>query len=1068
MAHRLSCPKCNRRINVPKAIRCPSCGARLTKAVAAPDDEDYELVEEEGFELVEDAGSPPTPAARPKGPRKKRKKKAAPKRSLLVPALAIGGGLLGVVLLIGGLVLLFRNKGPGGAGDVVSSLLGGGTAVIDELPDPPAAEDSPQPAPEPEARKGTSRTAWTGKPDPATKPVDYSHAVGAATPEQLILLAAQNGPYAMGVPIFSEPAQRVKNVKTNDPNKPWKIVPLADASFPVVDILTGKEVGTFPASCKLSRYYRLSSDGQYLAGFQIQFDPVKRTNLAVLAVWKRGNDQPVLRWLVPGPVFWMEFLGPDRLALAINGRTPRLFVLEATKSEPVVGVPLPADVFPPTPDEYGPDTLPPFTNQQYPCGAVSPGGNYVALAGKGAVSVLATADGKLVGKLRTSPELGIKNYWALAFDEAGTELRVGFGVQNQQTLHIWSMKHGQILHSGPCEVVSPEVLSGPEKGTLIIGGVVVDLESGKPIADVPGGIQRWAGPDHYLAQLPQSAVNAKALEQTTDFEIMKGSFLTPFKRTEYQTRATAFAAERAKAAVTRPQTSLADRTRVVIIQPRANPPWGVKASPPPPLPPEYSLAIWPEAFAATEAAVIRDGRSWVRYDLTTGKPIGQAVRLWPDSVVGLGGANGRLLALALDGKRLALVDPIDPTRVDIWESSGKRLIGLRPYMIDPITWLGWSSNGQLLTATTDLITGWDVATGKALFEIEGTYKSFTLAPGCSWLMATTPAGNLDFFDAANGKQLGRLPGSTVVSLAPDGKTLVCESPGIVVWDLESGKRSPAPEMPIGLVIGSWVGPRCTIRYMDTQGNTPARYLLYDLDMHTNTYSFANVPPIEVRNDSFGRSWMARFGPAGRGPNNAPWGWGPVRLQGKDGFRGELAFGPGSTIRVEINVGHGTYNQKFAQGTAQQLQRRGLKIGRDGWVLRADYKVGTSSRKYTEPVSGKQSISVASLTITWKLIAPDGTEVWQNFDGGDFDPFRSKYVKVGSRRGQVNPRQGGYQQVELDFGGRDSQSAQIEEILEQTLMNRNGPPPGLPACVVRKGSGYEPLPIKGSLDGAQKP
>jgi hypothetical protein len=195
----------------------------------------------------------------------------------------------------------------------------------------------------------------------------------------------------------------------------------------------------------------------------------------------------------------------------------------------------------------------------------------------------------------------------------------------------------------------------------------------------------------------------------------------------------------------------------------------------------------------------------------------------------------------------------------------------------------------------------------------------------------------------------------------------------------------------------------------------------------------------------------------------------VQLQGKDGFRGELALGPGSTIRVEINVGHGTYNKKIAQGTAQQLQRRGLKIGRGGWILRADHTVGTSSRKYTEPVSGKQSISVATLSITWKLIAPDGTEVWQNFDGGEFDPFRSKYVKVGSRRGHTNAlRGGGYQQVELDFDGKDAQSAQIEEILEQTLLNRNGPPPGLPACVARSGSGYEPLPIKGSVEGGQKP
>jgi hypothetical protein len=200
----------------------------------------------------------------------------------------------------------------------------------------------------------------------------------------------------------------------------------------------------------------------------------------------------------------------------------------------------------------------------------------------------------------------------------------------------------------------------------------------------------------------------------------------------------------------------------------------------------------------------------------------------------------------------------------------------------------------MLTASADLITGWDAATGKAIFEIEGTYKNWTLAPGCAWLVATTPASNLDFFDSANGKPLGRVPGPAVFSLAPDGKTMVRESPGIEVWDLETGKRSLAPEVPIGLVIGPWVGPRCTLRFTKPQGNTPGRYLLYDLDMHTHTYEFGDNPPINVRNDSLGRAWMALNGSlgrvrilrsraAGRGLNNAPGSWGPVQLPEKDGF-----------------------------------------------------------------------------------------------------------------------------------------------------------------------------------------
>ena len=1069
MAHPFVCPQCNRRLPNPKAIKCPSCSASLARAAVKPEDEI--------IELLKDDASPIEPAARPKGRRKKGKKKhkGVTRRSLLVPSLAVGGVLLFVALLVGGLILLFRSKGPGGVRDLL-----GGYAVIDELPDPTPVEDAPQNAPEPEAPKSASLLAWTGKPDPAVKPVDYSNAVGAATPEQSVLLAALGGPYIVGVPIFSDPKQWVKNVKTNDPAKPWKVVPLVNTPFPVVDIRTGKEVGTFPAACKLTRACRLSSDGQYLASWQLELDPMKKINRDVLVVWKRGNEQPVLRWPVPGPVFWMEFIGPDRLALGLHGPAPRFIVLEASKDAPVVSVPLPMDVFQTMPGLPGPDTLPPFTNAQYPCGAVSPGGRYAALAGKGAIVVFRTDDGRTVGRLSTSPEANIKDYWALAFDEAGTELRAGYEAQSRLTLRIWSMTDGQIRHTGPLPFDSdrrfaPVVLSGPEPGTLILGQWVVDLESGKPIAKLPGGIQRWAGRDHFLTQLPQDAVSVKALEQIVDYQIMGGSFLTPFKRSEYQKQATAFAATRSKGPVVRPQASPYDRAKAVVIRPQPDAPWAVKASPSPPLPADYTLEVWPDAFAATEAAVVKDGRSWVRYDLKTGKAIGQPIRLWPDNVTDVGGAQGRLVALSLDGQRLAVVDLIDRARLDVWDVSGKRLIGLRPYSTDSVFWLAWSSGGLLLTAAGDRITGWDVATGKAVFEIEGGYKSWTLAPGWSWLLATTPGGNLDFFDAATGKPLGRIPGPSTFSLAPDGKTLVRELPagrnvasGIDVWDLETGKRTPTPEVPIGMVLGPWVGPRCLLRHMDAQFNLPARYLLYDLDMHTHTYAFDLVPPIDVRNDSLGRAWMARPKPAGGGPKNAPAGWGPVQLPGKDGFRRELAFGPGSTIRVEINVGNRTYNPKIARQTAEQLQRRGLKIGRDGWILRADHTVGTGSRKYAHPWSGKETISVASLNITWKLIAPDGTEVWQGSDGGSFNPFNSKYVKVGSRKSQFAPGGGGFQQVELDYDGKDAQSAQIEEILEQTLIYRQTLPAGLPACVARNGTGYEALPIKASWNGGQKP
>ncbi len=59
-------------------------------------------------------------------------------------------------------------------------------------------------------------------------------------------------------------------------------------------------------------------------------------------------------------------------------------------------------------------------------------------------------------------------------------------------------------------------------------------------------------------------------------------------------------------------------------------------------------------------------------------------------------------------------------------------------------------------------------------------------------------------------------------------------------------------------------------------------------------------------------------------------------------------------------------------------------------------------------------------------------------------------------------------VELDFGGKDARSAQIEEILEQMLTRRQALPAGLPVCVAKNANGYEPLPIKEKVDGERKP
>jgi hypothetical protein len=1034
MPRALTCPACRHSLPDPNAPRCPACHAALANAAPA------------------------------RG-KKKKKKGTAKKSKFPVLWVAVGGVLLALALLVGGVLLLTFGRG-----HPAKSVGGGSYAVVDSLPEPPPAADDSHDLPEPPTPRRVPRYAWAGKPDPDTHPVDYSTAVGGPTPEPFVLVAGRGGPFAVGAPA-SGSSKRVKSVKSGNPADPWKVVPQPDAGYPVVDVRTGKEVGAFPAAAGAEPRSRLSPDGQYLACWETETDAVTRAGQDYLVVWKRGGDRPVLRWPVPARVYWAEFLGPDRLGLYHTGPTPQFVVLDVNKGAPVVTAALPASDFPPTNDLRSEGNNQEYYHDLRPGGgAVSPGGTYVAVGGKTAIAILAAADGRWVGRL-AGLLVNPGNYLAIGFDEAGAEVRA---VWKADAVYVraWSMIDGQghLVAGFPLQKpLAGPVLSGPEPGTLIVGQSVVDRKSGQEVMEVPGIPLRWAGPDRLLAVAPVAdAVHSKAIQDAVDYRIGTGVFVTVFKRDVYRQKAAAFAAGRVNAPVNRPPTAPVDRSAVVVILPEPVA-WAVKPSPAPPTPDGASLSVWPEHFAASEAATVPiTGRTWIRHDLKTGKTIGEPVRLWPDKVSDVRPDPAPLVALALDGGRLAVVERADGSRVDVWDAAGKHVAGLRPYPDVVIDWLGWSAGGHLLTACQDLVTAWDPATGKALFEIEGAFKTWTLAPGRGWLVATTPGGNLAFFDTATGKPLGRIPGlgrAPAFSLSPDGKTMIRPARtgpdagnAIQVWDLETGKRSTGAELPVGPVLGTWAGPRHTLTSVPAYGNTPARILLYDLDLHTHTYWFD--AGTNVRADSLGRGWMA--------PGGGAKGWMPLRVPGVEKFGRELVLGPGSTIRVEVNAGSRDYNPRVAKQAAELLQKRGLKIGRGGWCLRADHHIGQSSQQFDDPKTGKKYASpYIALEITWTLLSPDGTEVWQASEGGTFDPFRSKYVVVGSRQNNGNPH-GGFSKVQIDFQGKNPETAQIEDILEQTILTRPDLPAGYPTYVAKGAGGYAALPLKGSWPGEKKP
>jgi WD40 repeat protein len=985
--------------------------------------------------------------------------------------LVIAAAAFGLLTLLGSCVVLtiiFTRKGGGLGG------FGGSYAVVDELPDPPPQAEPPMP-PDSPAPPRKERAGWSAKADPPAQPVDYANAVGAPSPEQNYLLAALDGPYAVGVQMNYNPAQRIKRVKTNDPANPFKEVRLGDAPIPVIDIRTGKEVGTFPAASKLQSDSRLSSDGQYALTREFEG---KAQDREVLLVWKRGAEKPVMKWEPRAPMPWVDFIGPDRIALWQTGREPRFIVLDVTKSGPVVDVRLSEVEVPPQAEPT--ENSHPYYRREQASGAASPGGKYVAVVGPDVVLVVDTANGKVVGQMRyvdkewrrkryDVPPPTRKDFRALDFDETGTELRAVYQYREklnqpgaQLQIRILSLADGREKHVGTIkgdDVRVSRVVSGPEPGTLVVGAVVIDLASGKIITKLPFEPIRWAGPDRVLAHVAlQSAINKANIEKSVDYLVYSGVFVAAFNREEYAKQVAVVAGERAKAPATRPAAMVGDRSKVAAIVAK-HPEWSVKPSPAPAVPDGITLPTWPDLIAGQAAASLPDPRTWNRYDLKSKKPVAETVRLWPENIAGLEGRGTLLNAISSDGKRLARVDSSDLHRLDVWDETGKRLIGLRPYSDQTIDWLAFSANGILITVSDDAITGWDVGSGKAIYEIDGAYRYLRMAPGGTWFVGANPGRVLEFFDAATGKPLGRLPTfdqNVNYTISPDSKYLMrATGNGFEIWDLETGHYAPGAQMPAGPVFpgATFVGTRKLITFVQANGpGGQSRYLLYDLDARTHTFAFEPLKGVEFRQDALGRGWMTR-------PGND--GWTPAKLPEVENAGLDVVFGPGATVRVEVSAGDHAMSQKMARQAAEGLQRGGLKIGKGGWALKADHTVGHTTSRFK--TFADKEITVATVTINWRLLDPSGNEVWKNTSTDTFDPSRSKYVKVGSRRSMVGPGGGGSMEFEMDFQGKNPETAQVEELLEGMVAYGSGG--GVPR-LVRTSAGVVKLPLEAKFELAK--
>ena len=280
--------------------------------------------------------------------------------------------------------------------------------------------------------------------------------------------------------------------------------------------------------------------------------------------------------------------------------------------------------------------------------------------------------------------------------------------------------------------------------------------------------------------------------------------------------------------------------------------------------------------------------------------------------------------------------------------------------------------------------------------------------------------------------------------SPDGANLLsiqstnAISRDVVLWNLTNGQRSSTPEtLPLAASYHWLNGKRLLING-----------IVYDLDQHCSTYvGKAGM----LKSDPLGRTWGAV-----EIADGIPKAWGAVVASGQDGLPHKVAFGPGSTLKVEVNIGATEANRKLADSTAEHFRKLGFKFGKGAWTLRASHTVGQSEPRFLDPTTQQKTISVTRLTITWELLSPEGTVAFSQKTPVDFDPHSSKFKET--NLGANQNRGDGMYVFRMDYGGRDATSAQTEETADLYAMFNSTKPPFQTLRVVETPDGLKVLPL----------